>query len=189
MTEMVIQQLLVDAGAADVDPGPGRWSTLTAWKWRPTGGRCSRRRRMSATARAPASPRRDVAASTSLASTRCRAAAPQRVGARRELDGRRARRCPATSLADGSRFRFHARDLNLVMGPASRGASIPFRVFPRRSAAAATRTGSMWTRTAAGSVGDQRTYQLIRQPDAIADRLFEIEFLDAGVEAYCFTFG
>jgi hypothetical protein len=40
-----------------------------------------------------------------------------------------------------------------------------------------------------GIVEDQRTYQLIRQPGPIADRRFEIEFLDAGVEAYCFTFG
>jgi hypothetical protein len=40
-----------------------------------------------------------------------------------------------------------------------------------------------------GTISDQRTYQLIRQPWQIADRLFEIEFLDAGVEAYCFTFG
>ena len=36
---------------------------------------------------------------------------------------------------------------------------------------------------------DQRTYQLIRQPGPIEDRVFEIEFLHAGVEAYCFTFG
>ena len=40
-----------------------------------------------------------------------------------------------------------------------------------------------------GIVDAQRTYQLIRQPGAIAERRFEIEFLDAGVEAYCFTFG
>ena len=39
-----------------------------------------------------------------------------------------------------------------------------------------------------GVVQDQRTYQLIRQPGPIAERRFEIEFLDAGVEAYCFTF-
>jgi hypothetical protein len=38
-------------------------------------------------------------------------------------------------------------------------------------------------------VSDQRTYQLIRQPGSIADRLFEVELQDAGVEAYCFTFG
>ena len=41
----------------------------------------------------------------------------------------------------------------------------------------------------AGLVRDQRTYQLIRQSGPIADTLFEIEFMDAGVEAYCFTFG
>jgi hypothetical protein len=40
-----------------------------------------------------------------------------------------------------------------------------------------------------GMVSDQRLYQLIRQPGHIADHLFEIEFLDAGVEAFVFTFG
>ena len=40
-----------------------------------------------------------------------------------------------------------------------------------------------------GTVSDQRMYQLIRQPGPIADRLFEIEFLEAGVEAFSFTFG
>jgi Thioredoxin like C-terminal domain len=40
-----------------------------------------------------------------------------------------------------------------------------------------------------GTVTDQRLYQLVRQPKPIADRLFEIEFLDSGVEAFAFTFG
>jgi Thioredoxin like C-terminal domain len=40
-----------------------------------------------------------------------------------------------------------------------------------------------------GMVSNQRTCRLIRQPGPIADRLFEVEFQDAGVEAYCFTFG
>jgi hypothetical protein len=40
-----------------------------------------------------------------------------------------------------------------------------------------------------GTVSEQRLYQLIRQQKPIADRLFEIEYLDSGVEAYCFTFG
>ena len=40
-----------------------------------------------------------------------------------------------------------------------------------------------------GTVTEQRLYQLIRQPKPIADRQFEIAFLDPGVEAYCFTFG
>ena len=43
--------------------------------------------------------------------------------------------------------------------------------------------------TRAMCISEQRLYQLIRQPKAIADRLFEIEFLDPGVEAYAFTFG
>ena len=40
-----------------------------------------------------------------------------------------------------------------------------------------------------GVVTDQNAYQLIRQSERITDRVFEIEFLEAGVEAYCLTFG
>ena len=74
------------------------------------------------------------------------------------------------------------------MGPTSPGASIPFRVFLDGQLATDAH-GSDVDPDGSGTVRDQRTYQLIRQPGAIADRLFEIEFLDAGVEAYCFTFG
>ncbi len=85
-------------------------------------------------------------------------------------------------------FEFRARDVNLVMGPASGGGPIPFRVLLDGEDA----RGAAGTDVAAdghGSVVDQRCYQLIRQPGPIAQRRFEIEFLDAGVEAYCFTFG
>jgi hypothetical protein len=85
-------------------------------------------------------------------------------------------------------FQFHARDVNLVMGPAARRASIPFRVF-LDGQLAGNAHGSDVTSDGTGIVDDQRTYQLIRQPGPIAERRFEIEFLDAGVEAYCFTFG
>ena len=85
-------------------------------------------------------------------------------------------------------FRFHARDLNLVMGPTHPGASIPFRVFLDGQLANDAH-GSDVNPDGSGTVSDQRTYQLIRQPGPIADRLFEVEFQDAGVEAYCFTFG
>jgi hypothetical protein len=85
-------------------------------------------------------------------------------------------------------FRFHARDLNLVMGPSSPGASIPFGVFLDGQLANDAH-GSDVHPDGNGIVSDQRTYQLIRQPGPIADRLFEVEFQDAGVEAYCFTFG
>jgi hypothetical protein len=85
-------------------------------------------------------------------------------------------------------FQFHARDVNLVMGPASMGASIPFRVsFDGQAPDGAH--GSDVQPDGSGTLSDQRTYQLIRQPGGIADHRFEIEFLDAGVEAYCFTFG
>jgi thiol-disulfide isomerase/thioredoxin len=96
----------------------------------------------------------------------------------------------AVSTEPGGRiaFQFHARDLNLVMGPASRGASVPFRVFLDGQVADGAH-GSDAGSDGRGIARDQRTYQLIRQPGAIADRRFEIEFGDAGVEAYCFTFG
>ena len=74
------------------------------------------------------------------------------------------------------------------MGPASRGAYVPFHVFLDGRVAQGA-LGSDVESDGRGTVGDQRTYQLIRQSGQISDRTFEIEFLDAGVEAYCFTFG
>jgi thiol-disulfide isomerase/thioredoxin len=85
-------------------------------------------------------------------------------------------------------FQFHARDLNLVMGPVGRGASIPFRVFLDGQPAEDAH-GTDVDADGSGTVRDQRTYQLIRQPGRITDRRFEIEFLQAGAETYCFTFG
>jgi hypothetical protein len=85
-------------------------------------------------------------------------------------------------------YRFHARDLHLGMGPAARGTSVRFRVLidgqPPRAA-----HGIDVDHQGNGTVTEQRMYQLIRQPKPIADRQFEIEFLDAGVEIYAFTFG
>jgi thiol-disulfide isomerase/thioredoxin len=85
-------------------------------------------------------------------------------------------------------FRFRARDANLVMGPAARGTAIPFRVLLDGQPVGAAH-GTDVDDTGHGTVDDQRTYQLVRQPGSIADRLVEIEFAEAGVEAYCFTFG
>ena len=97
---------------------------------------------------------------------------------------------PAVSNEPGGGmvFQFHARDLNLVMGPSSRDASIPFRV-RLDGEPVADAHGTDVEPDGSGVVSEQRTYQLIRQAGATGDRLFEIEFLDAGVEAYCFTFG
>jgi thiol-disulfide isomerase/thioredoxin len=85
-------------------------------------------------------------------------------------------------------YRFHARDLNLVMGPAARGTSVRFRVHIDGQAPGAAH-GSDVDEQGHGTVSEQRLYQLIRQPKPIGDRQFEIEFLDAGVEAFVFTFG
>jgi thiol-disulfide isomerase/thioredoxin len=84
--------------------------------------------------------------------------------------------------------RFHARDLHLVMGPARHGESLHFRVLLDGAAPGAAH-GLDVDERGSGTLSEQRLYQLIRQPLPIADRLFEIEFLDAGVEVYAFTFG
>lgn len=91
--------------------------------------------------------------------------------------------------AGGSiRFAFHARDVNLVMGPALAGSEIRFRVTLDGSApgpAAGTGIDSNgW-----GTLRDQDTHQLIRQTGTIGDRVVTIEFAQPGVEAFCFTFG
>jgi thiol-disulfide isomerase/thioredoxin len=85
-------------------------------------------------------------------------------------------------------YRFHARDLHLVMGPAVRGASVRFRVLVDGQPPGVAH-GLDVDAQGNGTVTEQRMYQLIRQPKPIADRLVEIEFLDPGVEAYVFTFG
>jgi len=85
-------------------------------------------------------------------------------------------------------YRFHARDLHLVMGPAARGTSARFRVLIDGQPPGAAH-GTDVDDQGNGTVSEQRLYQLIRQPKPIADRQFEIEFLEPGVEAFAFTFG
>jgi len=85
-------------------------------------------------------------------------------------------------------FRFHARDLNLVMAPALKGVSIPFRVTLDEQPLAADH-GDDTDADGAGTLTDQRTYQLIRQRGDVVDRTAQIEFHGSGAEVYCFTFG
>jgi thiol-disulfide isomerase/thioredoxin len=85
-------------------------------------------------------------------------------------------------------YRFHARDLHLVMGPAAPGTAVRFRVLIDGKPPGAAHGGDL-DQQGNGTVRQQRLYQLIRQPKPIADRLFEIEFLDPGVEVFAFTFG
>ena len=85
-------------------------------------------------------------------------------------------------------YRFHARDLHLVMGPAARGTSVRFRVLIDGQPPSAA-YGVDVDDQGNGTVSEQRLYQLIRQPQPITDRQFEIEFLEPGVQVYAFTFG
>jgi hypothetical protein len=85
-------------------------------------------------------------------------------------------------------YRFHARDLHLVMGPPDRGKPVRFRVLIDGKPPGAAH-GADADADGNGTASDQRLYQLIRQPGTIGDREFEIQFLDPGVEAFAFTFG
>jgi len=85
-------------------------------------------------------------------------------------------------------FQFHARDLHLVMGPPVHQAPVRFRVTlngePPGPAHGVDIDGD-----GSGTAYYQRMYQLSRQPEPIDDRVFKVEFLDPGVEAFVFTFG
>jgi cytochrome c biogenesis protein CcdA/thiol-disulfide isomerase/thioredoxin len=85
-------------------------------------------------------------------------------------------------------FRFHARDLHLVLGPTKNGKAIRFKV-TLDGTAPGDDHGSDADAAGAGTVQGHRLYQLIRQNGAVEDRTFEIEFLDPGVQAFAFTFG
>ena len=94
----------------------------------------------------------------------------------------------ARSLSPGARisFRFHARDLHLVLGSTT-GRPIRFRVTLDGQPAGAD--AGVDAKGGVGAVRDQRLYQLVRQQGPVRDRIFTIEFLDPGVEAFSFTFG
>jgi thiol-disulfide isomerase/thioredoxin len=186
-TEMVIQQLLLDAGADDIEQElvlvephglevAADWRTLRSPETY-LGHRQSTGFAQESVARfdAPA----DYAAPARLPLNAWGLAGSWTVARHAALSNERGGRVAV---------QFHARDLNLVMGPAARGASLPFRVFLDGQPAEGA-YGVDVKADGRGIVGEQRTYQLIRQPGAIADRRFEIEFGDAGVEVYCFTFG
>jgi len=85
-------------------------------------------------------------------------------------------------------YRFHARDLNLIMGAQKRGRPVRFRVRIDGVPPGAAR-GLDVDEQGTGTAGEPRMYQLIRQPNPIADRTFEIEFLDNAVDVFDFTFG
>jgi hypothetical protein len=84
--------------------------------------------------------------------------------------------------------RFHARDVHLVMGPTRRDDVVRFRVSVDGQPPGAAR-GVDVDEHGAGTAAEHRLHQLVRQPGPIVERTFEIAFLDAGLEAFAFTFG
>ena len=99
------------------------------------------------------------------------------------------KRQSAISFAPGAKiaFRFHARDLHLVLGPVG-GKPVRFRVTLDGQAPGGD-AGVDAKADGSGVVSEQRLYQLVRQKGQVRDRTFTIEFLDPGAEAFSFTFG
>jgi hypothetical protein len=188
MTEMVIRQLLRDAGAEDLEQDlvsvepvgfevPADWSTLRTPETYVSYGR-------SAGFASPEAARYHEShaypAADQLGLNQWAPSGAWRLGP------------DAASLVEAPgriAFAFQARDVNLVMSPAQRGTSIAFRVL-LDGADPGPAHGFDVDDGGNGMLADQRLYQLIRQPDS-ADRphLVEIEFLQPGADVYCFTFG
>jgi thiol-disulfide isomerase/thioredoxin len=187
MTEMVIQQLLLEAGADGIDADlvavepqgfevAADWSTLRTPETYVSFGR-------SAGFASPAPARYDEPYDYPE---------PSRLDLNQWAPVGRWTLAPHAAVLDSSpgriAFRFQARDVNLVMGPATPGNSVPFRVRLDGSVPGAAHGFDVDER-GEGSLTDQRLYQLIREPGRVGERLVEIEFLEPGAEAYCFTFG
>jgi thiol-disulfide isomerase/thioredoxin len=85
-------------------------------------------------------------------------------------------------------YRFHARDVHLVLAPGTQGKSVRFRIRLDGAAPGADR-GADIDADGRGVVDAARLYQLVRQSGRVTERNFEVEFLDPGVRAYAFTFG
>jgi thiol-disulfide isomerase/thioredoxin len=85
-------------------------------------------------------------------------------------------------------YRFHARDLHLVLAPATDGKPVRFKV-TLDGAPPGDDHGMDVDASGEGIVTGERLYQLVRQKGDVGERTFEIKFLDAGVQAYAFTFG
>jgi thiol-disulfide isomerase/thioredoxin len=99
------------------------------------------------------------------------------------------RRASVLNAADGTiAFRFHARDVNLVMGPPAKGEAVPFRVALDGEPPGAAH-GCDVDEQGNGTLTQQRLYQLVRAPGSVTERTVEITYLAPGAEAYCFTFG
>ena len=186
-SEMVIQQLLADAGRGGANRN---WSRLrpAAWKRRPTGPACDLRK----ITPAMSAPRTSPPPAAPVQGKPHAYAVPARLELNQwALSGDWTMEDEATTLnaVNGQiACRFHARDLNLVMGPAAPARPVRFSVsLDGRPPGEAS--GADVDADGNGALAQQRVYQLIRQPGSVTDRTFQITFPDAGAQAYCFTFG
>ena len=186
-SEAVIQQLLAETGNKDVSGEPvsvgGRgieaaadWTTLKSPENYLGDGRTEN----------------FASSGGALPDRQRKYAAPKRLALNQwALSGEWTMRNQATVLDEaGGRivYRFHARDVHLLMGPGTPGKALRFRVLIDGKPPGAAH-GLDVDAEGNGTATEQRLYQLIRQPQPIEDRLFEIEFLDPGVEVFAFTFG
>lgn len=186
-SERVIQQLLREAGASNVDAG---LATVQAQGVQASAD--------SAEVRSPETylgydraegfaTRDKFVADTPVAYT-----APATLALNHwALDGAWRIGAERSTLSQGSGrlvYRFHARDLHLVLGPDADGRPVRFKI-TIDGKPPGNDHGMDVAADGTGTVTEQRLYQLVRQQDASADRTFAIEFLDPGVSAYAFTFG
>ena len=187
MAEMVIQQLLVEAGVDDVDPDlvsvdPQGFEVAADWRTLRTPETYLAYGRSPGFA-SPGRPRLDELHGYSE---------PERLGLNEWAPSGMwtLAQHAAVSGEAGARiaFRFQARDVNLVMGPPARGTSVPFRVLLDRRAPGGAH-GFDVDEAGNGTLAEQRLHQLVRQSGPVTESVVEIEFLAAGAEAYCFTFG
>jgi thiol-disulfide isomerase/thioredoxin len=185
--EMVIQQLLAEAGARDVGRDlvavearglevAADWSNLKSPE---NYLGYERTENFASPGGAVLGQRRDYAVPSRLSLNQWALSGEWTVGRQAILLGKASGRVA---------YRFHARDLHLVMGPAAGAQPVRFRVLIDGQPPGPAH-GADVDAQGNGTASEQRLYQLIRQPKPIADRQFEIEFLDPGVEAFAFTFG
>jgi hypothetical protein len=187
MSEMILQQLLAEAGGGGIDQDlvsvdPGGVEVAADW----------------ASLRSPenylGSQRTDnfVAPNGSIFDTSYAYAAPTRLRLNQwALSGDWTVKQQVIVLNQaGGRilYRFHARDLHLVMAPTPPGGPIRFQVHLDEQPPEAAH-GSDVDDQGNGTLTQPRLYQLIRQPGPVTERTFEVTFLDPGVQAYAFTFG
>jgi hypothetical protein len=187
MSEMVLQQLLAEAGGGGIDQNlvsvdPGGVEVAADWD----------------SLRSPENylgyERTDnfVSPNSSILDTSYAYAAPTQLRLNQWAlsgDWTVGRGAIALNAAGGRlRYRFQARDLHLVMAPNPPGSPIRFRVHLDGQPPGAAH-GTDVDDQGNGTLTQPRLYQLIRQPGPITERTFEVTFLDPGVQAYAFTFG